>query len=244
MILASDFDGTLFFMKEEVKFKKADIRAIDAFRKEGNLFGLCTGRTYQGVKAVMHDEVEFDFYIINTGAVILDKDLNILYEKLLEEGYGEVIYNEYKDKAAVIFQGRYSVHAFNPFYPHQTRISSLDEIEGGIHGLSLGFEKEEEAIEAARNINKKYHGILSAFSNKNFVDVAPFGCSKGQGIDFIKNYFKDKIAGIGDSYNDLPMLTHSDVSFTFKTSPLDIQEQVDYAVDNIAEAISILQRGI
>jgi len=50
------------------------------------------------------------------------------------------------------------------------------------------------------------------------------------------------MSGIGDSYNDIPMLDVVDCSFTFKNSPLMIQQQVSYVVDSVAEAISILMK--
>ena len=52
----------------------------------------------------------------------------------------------------------------------------------------------------------------------------------------------DDMSGIGDSYNDIPMLDVVDCSFTFKNSPLMIQQQVSYVVDSVAEAISILMK--
>lgn len=52
-------------------------------------------------------------------------------------------------------------------------------------------------------------------------------------------YQISKIAGIGDSYNDLTMLEKADISFTFKNSPVKLKEQVDYQVDSVSEAIEI-----
>ncbi|WP_305151900.1 HAD hydrolase family protein [uncultured Dubosiella sp.] len=39
--LASDYDGTLYF---EDGYKQEDLEAIRAFQKQGNMFGLCSGR--------------------------------------------------------------------------------------------------------------------------------------------------------------------------------------------------------
>ena len=67
-------------------------------------------------------------------------------------------------------------------------------------------------------------------------------CSKGTGIKIIKDHYQlEKMAGIGDSYNDLPMLKVVDTAFTFKTSPQEIQKQVHYCVNDIAEAIALLE---
>lgn len=43
-VLASDFDGTLFF---KGKFKEEDLKQIRAFQAQGHQFGLCTGRRWR-----------------------------------------------------------------------------------------------------------------------------------------------------------------------------------------------------
>ena len=78
-VLASDFDGTIFF-KDHVK--EEDVKAVKVFQNEGHLFGLCTGRPLIGVTKYVKDDITFDFYILSTGAVILDKNMNALYEKV------------------------------------------------------------------------------------------------------------------------------------------------------------------
>ena len=51
------------------------------------------------------------------------------------------------------------------------------------------------------------------------------------------------IAGIGDFYNDIPMFDAVDYAFTFEHSPQIIQEQCDYVVKRVAEAVQILEKG-
>jgi hydroxymethylpyrimidine pyrophosphatase-like HAD family hydrolase len=48
------------------------------------------------------------------------------------------------------------------------------------------------------------------------------------------------IAGIGDSFNDIPMLDACDISFTFDFSDPQVQEHADYIVHSIEEAIALL----
>ena len=75
------------------------------------------------------------------------------------------------------------------------------------------------------------------------MDIVCKGNSKGTGIKFVKKYLKaNKIYGIGDSYNDLPMLETVDVSFTFHSSPESVQKQATHLVSGIAEAIDIIEQ--
>lgn len=67
-------------------------------------------------------------------------------------------------------------------------------------------------------------------------------CSKGNGILKLKELLGiDSIAGIGDSYNELPMLDIVDTTFTFHASPYDIREKAKHAVFNLKEVIDILK---
>ena len=51
----------------------------------------------------------------------------------------------------------------------------------------------------------------------------------------------DKIAGIGDSFNDIPLLEQVDVSFTFTTSDQRVKDKADYIVDSVAQSLEILK---
>lgn len=46
---------------------------------------------------------------------------------------------------------------------------------------------------------------------------------------------------LGDSYNDLEMFKVVDYSFTFKTSPQDIQQQTTFVVSSVKEAVGIVK---
>ena len=45
------------------------------------------------------------------------------------------------------------------------------------------------------------------------------------------------IAGIGDSFNDLPMLEAADVAYTFHKSPQTVKDQAGCVVSSLVEAL-------
>ena len=228
--LASDIDGTLVFNQQ---IKKQDKEAIEKYQKE-HLFGVCSGRP----RCALFDleKLKLDFYILSSGAEILDKDLNIVQQ----------IFNEYHQHAQIILQtGNADVFYTTlkeDYNPKLKFISSFKEVEHEIiYGISLIFKDDKTTKKACFEINQKYHEI-EGFQNRNSVDIVRKGCSKGTGIKIIKDHYRlEKIAGIGDSYNDLPMLKVVDTAFTFKTSPQEIKKQVHYCVNDIAEAIALLE---
>ena len=204
--LASDIDGTLVFNQQ---IKKQDKEAIEKYQKE-HLFGVCSGRP----RCALFDleKLKLDFYILSSGAMILDKGLNIIQDFSMKNN------------------------------PKLKVISSFKEVEHEIiYGISLVFKDDKITKKACLEINQKYQEV-EGFQNRNSIDIVRKGCSKGTGIKIIKDYYHlEKVAGIGDSYNDLPMLKVVDTAFTFKTSPQEIQKQVHYCVNDIAEAIALLE---
>ena len=80
------------------------------------------------------------------------------------------------------------------------------------------------------------------FQNVIEIDIAPKGCSKGEGVRFLREYMKEtygdiRLYGIGDSMNDLPLIEASDVSYTFPYAPKEVQDKVTKVVDTIVDAL-------
>ncbi|MFR5524053.1 MAG: HAD family hydrolase, partial [[Clostridium] innocuum] len=75
--LASDFDGTLYLHDAVESYREEDIAGIKQLQKQGCLFGLCTGRPLWGITAFLSERLHPDFYIVSSGAMILDKDQRI-----------------------------------------------------------------------------------------------------------------------------------------------------------------------
>ena len=239
--LASDIDGTLIFNGH---YKENDVDAIREYQKAGYLFGLCTGRPIKGTKNILPEDIQPDFYIATSGAVILDKQGHVLYENIIPFDDVQQVYNEYHQYTIVIQTDNLLYKtAYEEYDEDDIIIHSLDEIrDKKIYGISLIFDNDEQASVICQNINQNFEA-LEGFQNKNSIDIVKRGCSKGNGVQRIKELLHiDDMAGIGDSYNDIPMLKIVNYSFTFKTSPLDLQQQVSYVVDNIAEAINILMK--
>lgn len=243
--LASDFDNTLFFLDIPEKLKKEDCQKIKDFQEKGYLFGLCTGRPLSGVKDIIKDHLDLDFYILTTGAVVLDHDFQIIEEHCLDFSLIKKVYETYRDRSEIVIQANHAVYAFlvrdDSTIP-QKGISDIEEVKDmNIQGISFILETNEQAKKLQQDIVSHFPE-LDAFVNVNAIDAVAKGCSKGKGISIIKQYKNiDIMGGIGDSYNDLPMLDQSDISFTFHNSSQDIQQHASYIVDSIEEALTILE---
>lgn len=241
-VLASDFDGTIFFTDH---VKDEDVKAVKTFQDEGHLFGLCTGRPLMGITKYIKEEIVFDFYIISTGAVILDRDFHTLYEKAIERKTVEAIVDKYNKRASIMIQADREIYALGnkPKMEKEYLLDTLDDLKTDrIFSVSLECVDEVKAKDLCQNIKDTFQDV-DAFQNTRYIDVVPMGCSKGEGIRMLKDMLKiDSIAGIGDSYNDIPMLDTVDEAFTFNASPDVVKEHATYYVDSVAEAISLLMK--
>ena len=105
--LASDFDRTLFFYDESGSYYRLeDVQAIKHFQSLGNLFGVCTGRSYKGIEDFNPHQIDYDFYILCSGAKILDKEGNLIYQKFIDKKIAQSIYEQYEAvDTSIVYQG-------------------------------------------------------------------------------------------------------------------------------------------
>lgn len=239
-ILFSDFDGTIFFRDG---FHQEDIEAIQSFQAKGNKFSLCTGRPLGGVLALMEGKIEPDYYVLCTGGLVLDKNYQVVYGQEIPFHLVKEVCQKYENETIIgphclDKDYLYFAHVPDDAPSYIKQFDSIDEFkERKIYSFSL--IESSRAKEITDEINKDYP-MLHAFQNVNAIDIVKKGCSKGQGILKLKELMTDETAGIGDSYNDLEMFKVVSQSFTFHSSPKDIQSQTTYVVSSVKEAIEML----
>lgn len=241
--LASDFDNTLYFMNTEERFRAQDVFEILFFRKRGGLFGICTGRSPDSILDIVGSFMHPDFIISVSGALIVDGDGKVLDSHSLDPAAARAILEEYDPEARMVVHAGGKVYTLGEAeYPLQVCIKEFGELpQDAIYGISMRFESEKAAEKAAARIKEKYGAAAAPYQNVRHVDIVAAGCSKGTGAARVKELFGiDRFAGIGDSYNDLPLLDASDISFTFPDAPLELREAADEIVLSVSQAIEKL----
>ena len=241
--LASDFDNTLYFHNTEERFYAQDIFEILFFQKRGGLFGICTGRSPDSILDMTGNFLHPDFIISVSGALIVDGEGNVLDSCCLSPAVTEEVCRAFEDRAAMVVHAGGKVYTLGKAeYPLQICIKDFAELpQDAIYGISMRFKDEKAAAEAAMAIKEKYGAYAAPYQNVRNVDVVAAGCSKGTGAAKVKEHFGiDKLGGIGDSFNDLPLLQASDVGFTFPDAPLKLREAADEIVLSVAQAIEKL----
>ena len=238
--LASDFDNTLYFMDTEERFRAQDVFEILFFRKEGGVFGICTGRSPDSILETCGSFLHPDFIISVSGALIVDGEGKVLHSHTLSPETARAILREFDGEAIMVVHAGGNVYAFGETeYPLQISIREFEELPlDAIYGISMRLASEKAAEEAAARIREKYGADAAPYQNVRHVDVVAAGCSKGTGLDKVREIFGiDRFGGIGDSYNDLPLLEASDISFTFPDAPEELRKAADEIVLSVSDAI-------
>lgn len=209
-IIATDYDGTLNHNGIDEKKKNA----ISLWRKKGNLFGVVSGRGVKSLLDVIKDKAfEYDFLIANNGAVICDKDLNILTETTCN---GDII----KPFIIDLFSWGCPFVNVDSAESYMTKADTIDIKKGDyiletlpeitlFNQMNTMLENEKEAEKIVIKIEEKYKNILTPLQNGRCIDIVPFGVNKANGIyELLKvvggNY--EDVITVGDNINDYHMI--------------------------------------
>ncbi|MBR4132542.1 MAG: HAD family phosphatase, partial [Oscillospiraceae bacterium] len=93
-VFASDFDGTLYFYKADVKLPPENVEKIREYQQAGHLFGLCTGRQVGGLTPFITGFVEPDFFITSSGANIVDRNYQPIRKLGVDRAAADAIVKE------------------------------------------------------------------------------------------------------------------------------------------------------
>jgi hydroxymethylpyrimidine pyrophosphatase-like HAD family hydrolase len=205
------------------------------------------GARFLGVHVSLKNKVSLDFLIACSGAEIFGKGGEVIERhQLLNDEAREVVELVMARGLKPVVATDSSYYRINaPLLPlFGLPIKSADKVEDvkePIYSISLTAKTPDEACQTAALINEKFSDNLVAYQNVESVDVVPKGCSKGTGFLTVKRHFGvDVMGGIGDSFNDLPLLEAADVAYTFNRVPEGVQRAADVLVDTEAEALADL----
>ena len=197
-VLASDFDGTFFLNYNDMK---KNIVGVEKFQKEGNLFVIATGRSYIGLNDyLMMQPVDCDYYIINHGATVLNKD---------EEVIARFVFNSKTVKK--IITDLQASNSESPIIAHKDLKSGVDVKEKFISKLEKSFSSLEEAQKFNDIINQKYKNKAVSYlmPATNSIEIVSNKANKAFALSVIKKIekvTKKDIYTIGDSINDIEMI--------------------------------------
>ena len=245
-IFASDFDGTLYFHDDAREpIRTADLAAIRAFQETGGLFGACTGRPLHSLTTQSEGVVPFDFYIALTGGTVFDRNYEPIYHRELPRELVRELFERYTPHArdgialACAADDYWVVGDAETLGWPVSRVATFDDLPDPCQGMGMEVESIEAAEQLAAEVNRVYGADACAYVNLASIDILPASCSKGTGLARAAEHFGATLTGgIGDSFNDVPLIEAAQVGYTFHRCDANVRASADVLGDSVAEALT------
>ena len=214
-LIASDFDETL---KRGGKVSLKDKRAIERMRKAGNPFLIVSGRNYDLIKdALRVFRVPYDYLILANGAIILDKDLNVLHLRYIDRESTEKVLDIIEKRNAVVaglsdglrygvLKHGKSLYALLRYLVLSIRKTPLEQLKSDKIATFFVQGSEEETEELYQLLLQE-KGLAPVKNVGTLVDIQSSGTDKSAALFWLKEYLgAEEVFAIGDSHNDLRMI--------------------------------------
>lgn len=228
-ILISDYDGT--FYQNDIDTKK-NIDKVNEFRTLDNLFVLATGRSYVDLKQKIDKyEIPYDYLILNHGALLLSKDLEIIKVFTLDKELVDSIL-EYVNNDKDI----YDIVLIDTFKKRVTDTSNVVKIMLKLYIHDKAFEVKNYIDKSCVNI-KSY---LVRDEDHYLVEVVSSEASKSFMIEKIldkEKIVKKNVYTIGDGINDIDMIRDYN-GYRVSNSCKELVSVTDRVIDNVSDLIS------
>lgn len=249
-IAAFDFDGTIYFPDGLAP----DIaEAIAEWQAAGNIAVAATGKSYnEAYRALAGSGVEFDYSILATGAVIADKNRQVVHHAGLDrETVAQLVHGLVGNPGTNV----YGISSTGLDYCFRECVSTADT--GVITEVAYASPEaipDQDFVAVATwtpdnpQVQDEIHRwarenfAVESTKNQGFVDILPAGTTKGNGVEWVAQHAgwdreEMEIYSFGDSWNDLSMFRLSRQAFSFPWAPRDVQEAAGTVVGSAAEGL-------
>ena len=263
-LFGSDYDGTFYKHKNrgenELEENKA---AVEKWRSAGNLFAFATGRAINEMASARFiDGAEFDYLIGLNGGIVIDAKDAVIFRALIEPEIAEKIvklietHGFKRVNVTDGFKGYYASaswindemkalakkHKIEKDMIESFQLTLEEALQNPVAMIAVETDNPEEANAFAAVVNETFSGQVTAFSNLQHVDISAFGLSKATGLEQLAklhNIEHANVYGMGDSYNDVPMLEKFH-GFTLPEANAEIQSFADEIYPTVGAALEDL----
>ena len=214
-IFVSDYDGTL---NRGGGITARDREALLAWKRQGNLFGVATGRSYRMLAAVWDKSPLCPDFIVGAGGGQIYNGMGIRLAEFAGDGTlvpeiaariiaagGKIVHFSVDDTRYIVaLDGKFPEKTKDIYVP----VDAVPAIPR-VHSINTYFDTTEKAIAFCKDFNRDYAGKFTACNNTDCGDIVPYGSGKKEGIAAylaLAGLEDAEVITAGDSGNDLEML--------------------------------------
>lgn len=238
-IIFFDIDGTLLDEKT-MSVPQSTLEAIKRAQKKGHLCFINTGRPISTIDSIITD-IPFDGYICGCGTYI-QYHQQVLFHNQLDVDLRRKVVQAIEDyQVDTMLEGKdgvyFSQNLKHPFI--QTIQKRYQEVGFSVQTFSyhddVAFDKftawyqPDTPIEGFKNLLQNDFQIIQRAID--FIEIVPKPFSKATGIQYLIDqlgYTIEDTISLGDSTNDLAMLTYTQESIAMGNSHPELFEKVSY----------------
>lgn len=246
MLIFFDIDGTLISETTHIMLESTK-RAIRKARENGHICIVNTGRSKKLVGADVTGLTEFDGYLIGCGTLIIYRDEVLLHETFEPDFAREIIdslrrnhidavlegtYNNFRDRDERIFTDVWMqfIHSFD-----NLEYGSYEEAPGNIDKFYCYAEKREYMDEFEKEFKDRLEFVDR---KKGFYEVTPKGFTKASAMQLLADRLgisMEETVAIGDSSNDISMITCANIGIAMGNASEDVKALADYVAKDVDE---------
>lgn len=191
-MLVSDYDNTFYTSNIDL-----NIKAVNEFMKNENIFVIATGRNYFEIKEHIDlYNIKFNYLICNDGGIIYDNNYEVLYRKDINE--------ELAKKIVKLIEKKLNYVELKIDYGNK----NLNSNENKINGIICKIKNKKQGEQFLKKIESLYpeiHGYIVM----PFLNITEYSVNKANGVKRLQKKLKilnKNIYTIGDDVNDISMI--------------------------------------
>ncbi|WP_300276050.1 Cof-type HAD-IIB family hydrolase [Peptacetobacter sp.] len=251
-----DLDGTLY----KNGISEEDVKAIKKFEENGGIFNIATGRIFkQGYNMIKKCFSLNGYFIAENGSFIYNSDLDMIFKGTINDELAKEIIDEFhkidKNKEAdaqIYFKYKGETVVLTPSSAFSTyskdfivdpEFDKRDSFDNMIGNIGVVCNDEDELIMIEEKLKDNLKDKVDIyFSSETTINLVPKGVSKKDAIEFLlkkDNINPKEVATIGDSPNDISMISGFENGFAMSNGREDVKKSAKYIVDSVSEAIDI-----
>ena len=200
-----DYDGTYYRDESELK---DNIQMMEKVRKQGHLLVIATGRSYQSfIKEVKKYNIKYDYLILASGALLLDKDDHILSAYPMDISMVKSV-----DKLIEPYHARLKSQIYIDDFMNSETLSKLNQVLK----MSYTFSKHPSNYDIQSAIqdytNNEFKAYVVVGTTVDYLEIISSKTNKCEAILDLQSQLDDKydVVTAGDSENDVEMLIEFD----------------------------------
>lgn len=241
MIKAIFFDNDGTILSHELKDVPSSTRfSLQQLKKQGIKMIMATGRSYQELKALPGNDIEYDAYLLNNGQVCMDQNQDVLFAYPLQNEDKKFIIDLFNKKQIPIvlvqkdqiYTNMVNDYIVKALVDVSTQVPRIDTYQDGDIFQAVAYGDEETLAELKKQLTDskmtKWHPYGADIYSKD-----------GGKLASMKRYmhmFKlkdDEVMAFGDGENDLEMLQHAYISVAMGNASDEVKQVASFVTKDI-----------